>query len=405
MTREFSKSRYRAILSGITLNAFGNGLMAPYVISWLAALPHGSIRAAGVVFGATGAGQLLATLYAGRLLTTWPARSVLAAGLALSALAAALLTSAHSVTLSAVVLFCLGSFQGIASAAQATVLGTLKFGGGNEGHVWSHLQVVLNIGQGAGFLVGGYLVTGDLTEVMRPVFLLNAVSFAAFAAVAFLVLPKHSTAMPRTQSKAGGSYRSVLAQPAARQLILADLIFFTFGIGFLLLLPLLASHNGVLTMHQVAMLLAANTLIIVCGQLTITRLAQRLRQAVAVRLLFIGAAASWVLVAVGIEVASRSVALAVVWVAIVLFSVTECLHTARLIPQLREAVTDPERPRILSLHVFASKAGLIAGPALGGIATASSAQLTWLTAACVLLVPVLFGRVNTTLELPQKAPV
>ncbi|OIJ85368.1 hypothetical protein BIV25_44155 [Streptomyces sp. MUSC 14] len=407
MTLIFPQSKYRVTLAGITANAFGNGLMSPYVISWLAALPHGSSRTAGVVFGATGAGQLLATLYAGRLLTVLSSRNVLVAGLSLSAASAAFLTAAHSLAVAAVVLFALGSAQGIASAAQATVLGTLRFAGGNEDRVWSHLQVVLNAGQGLGFLMGGYLVTGDLVKTMQPVFLLNAVSFAAFAAVVLLALPRHRLSPSRTRQAAGGSYRTLLAQSRARQLIVADGIFFTFGIGFLLLLPLLASQARLLTLRQVAVLLAANTLIIICGQIAVTRLAQYVRRSTAVRLLYLGAAASWAMVAVAAWLASRSGSLVVLWGSVVLFSVTECLHTACLVPQLREAVPETDRPRVLALHVFASKAGLIAGPALGGVAIAANIQLPWAAAACMLLVPALFNfsQSKTTADLPQEAPV
>ena len=407
VTPIFPKSKYHVTLAGITVNAFGNGLMSPYVISWLAALPHGSTQTAGVVFGATGAGQLLATLYAGRLLTVLSPRNVLAAGLSLSAAAAALLTAAHSLGLAAVVLFALGSAQGIASAAQATALGTLKFADGNEDRVWSHLQVVLNVGQGIGFLLGGYLVTGNLVETMRPVFLLNAVSFAAFASVVLLAFPQQPFSSTHTRQATDGSYRTLLRQRYARQLILADGIFFTFGIGFLLLLPLLASQAHLLTLRQVAVLLAVNTLIIICGQLAVTRLARRIPRATAIRILFLGAAASWVLVAAAAELHSRIESLIVLWGAVVLFSVMECLHTACLVPQLREAVPQAHRPRILALHVFASKAGLIAGPALGGVAIAASIPLTWAAASCLLLVPALFSysHSKTTAGPLQEAPV
>lgn len=389
MQPTFPKSKYRLTLAGITLNAFGNGLMAPYVISWLAALPHGSPRTAGILFGATGVGQLLATLYAGRLLTALPSRNILVAGLSLSAAASVLLTATHGLALASAVLFALGSTQGVSAAAQATALGTLKFAGGNEDRVWSHLQIVLNVGQGIGFLAGGYLVTGNLAETMRPVFILNAASFAAFALIALLVLPRNRPSPSPVQNEESGSYLKVLAQRHARQLVLADLIFFTFGIGFLLLLPLLASQAHLLTMRQVAVLLAANTLIIICGQLTVTRLAQRIKRSTAVRLMFVGAAASWTLVAVADQVGTRVSVLIILWMALVLFSVTECLHTACLVPQLREAVDDVDRPRILSLHVFASKAGLIAGPAIGGVTIEVSSQLPWAIAACVLLAPAL----------------
>ncbi|MEV4432769.1 MFS transporter [Streptomyces sp. NPDC049585] len=407
MTPIFPRNKYRVTLAGITVNAFGNGLMSPYVISWLAALPHASTQTAGIVFGATGAGQLIATLYAGRLLTALSPRNVLATGLSLSAAAAALLTAAHGLALAAAVLFALGSAQGIASAAQATALGTVKFADGNEDRVWSHLQVVLNVGQGSGFLLGGYLVTGNLVQTMRPVFLLNAISFAFFAAVVLLALPRHPASPNRRGQAADGSYRTLLSQRHARHLILGDATFFTFGIGFLLLLPLLASEADLLTLHQVALLLAVNTLIIVCGQLAVTRLARRIPRATGMRLLFLGAAASWVLIAAATELHSQTGSLIAVWSAVVLFSVVECLHTACLVPQLREAVPQADRPRILALHVFASKAGLIAGPALGGIAIAANIPLTWAAASCLLLGPALFSYspTKTTAELPQKTPV
>ncbi|MFE2477719.1 MFS transporter [Streptomyces sp. NPDC059389] len=381
---------YRATLSGVAVNAFGNGLMTPYVISWLAALPHGSTRVAGILFGATGAGQLIATLYAGRLLTLVPPRKVLAGALSLSALAALLLTLAGGLPAAAVLLFLLGSAQGIASAAQAAVLGSLTLAGGREDRVWSHLQVVLNLGQGLGFLAGGYMVTGNLADTMRPVFLVNAATFALFAAVVYVVLPRHSPAAPGTREDATGSYREVLRQPHPRRLLIADGIYFTFGIGFLLLLPLLASEARLLSLRQVAVLLAANTVIIICLQLPVSRVAGRLNRPTAVRVFFLGASAAWLLLVVGLQLGSRTAALVIAWAAVFLFSLTECLHTACLVPQLPEAVSETNRPRILALHVFASKTGLIAGPALGGVLMGYGVEWAWVSAACLLTVPALF---------------
>ncbi|MDI3420434.1 MFS transporter [Streptomyces luteolus] len=400
----FPKARYRATLAGITVNAFGNGLMSPYVMSWLAALPHGSVRVAGILFGATGAGQLFATLYAGRILTVRPPRTVLVVGLSFSAASAALLTEARGLALAAAALFTLGLSQGIASAAQATALGTLKFTAGGEDRVWSHLQVVFNVGQGIGILGGGYLVSGDLVAKMQPVFLLNAFSFAVFALIARFTLPGGSPSRSRTQQQPSGSYLSLLTQRPARQLVVGDMIFFTFGIGFLLLLPLLASQAHMLSMRQAAALLAANTLIIICCQLTVTRLVRHIRRPAAVRLLFAGAAFSWALVALASQAGARWQSLALVWSAVVLFSMAECLHTACLVPQLRDAVSEAERSRILALHVFAGKAGLIVGPALGGIAISVSVALPWIMAGCLLAIPAMFRWAEITSEESQAVP-
>jgi MFS family permease len=372
----------RVLLTGVTANAIGNGAMAPYVIPWLAELDHGSLGTAGLLYAVAGVGQLGASLSTARLVRIVQPKALLVGGLLVAAAAGALLPIlglSGALTL----LFVLGAGQGLASAAQAVLLGDLVADGGLPERIWSSVQMAVNAGLGAGFLAGGLLVSPG--SVIGWPAEINAVSFASYALLAAIVLPR----VRRSATTARPTARFRLGARVIRTVLFSDFVFLIVGVGFLLVLPVLATDVHVLALGEAAAMLAANTVVDIVLQMSVRRWQQRLSRPAVLRLLALGTASAWGLVALGALVGPGWLSSSLIWCAVALVSLAECLHTASVVPLLGALSSPEQRPRVLALHSFAAKVGHLYGPAIASLGLALSATGTWLAAAALCAAPAL----------------
>ena len=168
--------------TGILLNAFGNGAANPFLLLYLHEVRGIPLAIAGLASAVAAATALLASLASGPLADRFGGRVTLVIGLALSATAFALYPlvreSWHALTLAVAA----GGGIGMWLTGQSALLARLV-GSEQRPLAFAQQRVFANVGLGLGGAVGGLLVTTAEPETFTTLFLLNAVTFLAFALV------------------------------------------------------------------------------------------------------------------------------------------------------------------------------------------------------------------------------
>jgi len=244
-------------------------------------------------------------------------------------------------------------------------------------------RVVMNLGFGVGALTGGLIAAADTPRSFEALFLLDALSFLAYAIVMVALVPE--PARPAHHEKRTGSYRDVLRhRPFVGVVVLNALLIFAGYSGFDVL-PVYAKNEAGLSETSIGILFVVNTFVIILAQLPIARLARGRRRMPALALFGVLWGAAWLVVPIAGAV-STTTAMAVLVVVMVVFAIGMCLHGAVAAPLVADLAEPHLLGRYMALNALSWQIGFALGPALGGIGLSLSPTGVWLAAAALCFV-------------------
>ena len=364
--------------AGGLMNAFGNGLVLPFLLIYLHNEQGIGLGVAGLVLATNAGVSLVSGPIAGALVDRVGGRVMLTAALGFLALG----FGAYAFVEHPWQGFLASAVTGIGNGAfwpsQSTLLTGLTTREQRPA-TFGMQRVVMNLGIGLGGVAGGFIAT----ESFRALFVLDALTFVAYAFVlnAFVPEPaRHGERAART-----GSYRTVFRHKVFMALMVLNSLYIGAGISQLEILPAFAKNEAGVSERGIGWLFFVNTIVIVLLQLPITRLAADRRRIPIFVLIGIISAAAWLLVPVAGLWLSGAAAFALLAVAVSVFAVGECLQGA-VQPTL---VVDLADPRLIGRYMATSalswQVGFTIGPALGGALLAATPSGLWLVSASVCL--------------------
>jgi MFS family permease len=364
--------------TGGLANAFGNGLVVPFLLIYLHNERGIGLGVAGLVLATNAGVSLVAGPIAGALVDRVGGKAMLTAALGFLTLGFAgyafVESPWHGFLASAVT----GIGNGAFWPAQSTLLAGLTTRD-QRSATFAMQRVVMNLGIGLGGVAGGFIAS----ESFRALFLIDALTFVAYAAVltAFVHEPVHRA----TRAGRSGSYRTVFRHKVFMALMVANALYIGAGISQLEILPAFAKNEAGVSETGIGWLFFINTLVVVLLQLPATRLAEGRRRIPFLALVGVVSAGAWLLVPAAGLWFSGAAAFALLAVAVSVFALGEILHGA-VQPALVVDLADPRLlGRYMAISALSWQVGFTIGPATGGALLAASPAGLWLAMAGVLL--------------------
>jgi MFS family permease len=238
---------------------------------------------------------------------------------------------------------------------------------------------VTNLGIGLGGVAGGFIAA----ESFRALFVLNALTFVAYALI--LVLFVSEPARQATHAERPGSYGIVLRHKVFMALMAVNSLYIGAGIAQLEILPAFAKNEAGVSERGIGWLFFLNTIVIVVLQLPTTRLVEGRRRIPLFVLVGVVSAAAWLLVPASSLWLSGAAAFALLALAVAIFALGEVLHGA-VQPALIVDLADPRLiGRYMAISALSWQVGFTIGPAAGGALLAVSPTGLWIAMAAVCL--------------------
>ena len=377
VTRQLPRSVY-VLQSGLVLNAFGNGAVAPFLVVYLHDVRGISLGLAGLASGTSAASGLLAALVAGSAGDRFGARRVMICGLLLSTGAYGLYPLVrepwHAFALAALAGAGIGTWLTMQSSLLASITPPeLRHA------AFAQQRVAANLGLGLGGFAGGLLVTVGEPASFTRLFLVNAATFLVY--VGFVAqLPAGRPVVHKADAR--GGYRDVLTDRAFRGVMLVNFLLVAGGVALLTsMMPVFATNYAGISEREIGLLFLLNSLLIIVAQMPIARAHEGHRRMTGLAFTGVLFATAWLLVQASAAVGEA--AFAVLALAVLVFAVGECLYDTVQGPLISDLAPEQFRSRYMAVNGFSWQLGFIVGPGLGGLLLTVNSHAIWPTAAAV----------------------
>lgn len=363
---------------GGLLNAFGTGLVFPFLIIYLHNVRGITLGLAGLIVGTNSAVALVTGPAWGPLVDRFGPREVLRLALVFLALGFASFAFVHSAWQGFVAAAIAGLGNGGFWPAQSTLLAGLTERW-QRPSVFAVQRITMNLGIGMGGVVGGLIATTTHPGSFQILFAADAITFALFGIVLSWV--PRVTAAHREHGPSGG-FADVLRHRSFMVVIGLNLVLITAGLSQIDVLPAYMKNFAGVNELGISLVFAANTILIVLAQLPVARSQRgrrRMRTLAAVGV-FWGVA--WLFVPV-VGLSSAHVATAGFIVLAAILGVGECLHGTVQAPLVTDLADERLMGRYMAASAFSWSAGWAIGPAIGGFMLGESATALWVGAGLV----------------------
>jgi MFS family permease len=363
--------------AGGLMNAFGNGLVVPFLLIYLHNERGIGLGVAGLVLATNAGVSLVAGPIAGALVDRVGGKTMLTVALGFLTLGFGMYAFVESSWQGFLASAVTGIGNGAFWPAQSTLLAGLTTRA-QRSATFAMQRVVMNLGIGLGGVAGGFIAT----ESFRALFLLDALTFVAYAAV--LTAFVHEPARGEPRAERAGRYATVFRHKVFMALMVLNALYIGAGIAQLEILPAFAKNEAGVSERGIGWLFFINTLVVVLLQLPTTRLLEGRRRVPFLALLGVVSGAAWLLVPLGGSLTGTA-AFALLALAVSVFAVGECLHGA-VQPALVVDLADPRLiGRYMAISALSWQVGFTVGPAAGGALLAASPTGLWLVMAFVLV--------------------
>lgn len=419
----------RRIQLGNALSAFGSGFTVPFLFVYVTRVRDMTAGQAGLMFSVLAVAALIALPFVGPAIDRRGPRPVAVAGAVVAGAGSLTLGLAVDATLVMVGAALLGAGIAAIQPALATMIVRCTTAM-TRARAFALQFTFNNLGLGIGGLIGGLIVDPSRPASFTVLFAMETAMFLVLGAV---VGTARVPAAPQFEgghaaAGSGAGWRHLLRNKAmVRLCVVSALIFFTCYGQFESGLAAFATEVSHISPSMLGVALAANTAVIVVGQLTVLRITSRRRRSMVIAATGLVWLLAWIVTAVSGLVHNNAVLAAVTIITTyALLGVGESL----LAPTLGPMVADLAPPHLLGQYNAAQslvkQLAMAAGPAFAGLMVGSGAYGPYLAAlmGCSLLITVLgvrMGRklspvqngvliaasvpVETPAETPAKTPV
>jgi MFS family permease len=362
--------------AGALLNAFGNGVVLPFLLIYLHNVRGIPFGLAGLAAAVQSTAALGSGFVAGSLADRIGPKRVLLAALVVMTVAFACMPLVHAAWEAFVVYTVWGLGSGSFWPSQSALLADLT-PPARRAQAYGLQRLSMNLGVAVGGLVAGLIASVAHPFSFTVLFLVDCATFLAYLAVVVRV-----RAPARNADHAAGSWRSVARHRTFAAFTVLNAAFMAAAISLMVeLLPAFAKNVAHVNEREVGIVFALDAVGIVVLQLPVVKLAEGRRRmrglalmgtVWAVSLLAVWAAGRWT---------QATVAFGILCGAMLVFAVGECLHGAIHAP----LSVDLAPPHLVGRYVAAAsiswQVGWIVGPAGGGFLLQHRPLLLWPIAA------------------------
>ncbi len=259
---------------GGLVNAFGNGVVYPFLFIYLHNVRGIGLAVAGLILAVHAVTSIVAGPIFGSQIDRFGGKVTLAVALGILSVGYAGYVFVHEPWQGFVVAAVSGIGVGGFWPAQSTLIAGLT-PAEQRPAAFAMQRVVISGGIGLGALTGGLIATAESPGSFELLFLLDAVSFLVYMAVMLALVPEPDL-RDGTEGAAGrsGSYRQVLAHRAFVAVIGLNALFILAGFSGFDVLPVYAKNEAGISEAQIGLLFLVNTIVIVLAQAPIARLAR-----------------------------------------------------------------------------------------------------------------------------------
>jgi MFS family permease len=367
--------------AGGLVNAFGNGVVLPFLIIYFHNVRGISLGVAGLAAAANSVGALGSGFAAGSLADRVGPRRVLIASLWTMTAAICLFPLIRTGWQALLVDGLLGVGSGAFWPSQSSLLADLA-PVARRHSAFALQRVTMNLGIALGGLTGGLIASTARPGTFDVLFVLDAATFIGYTiALARLHDPPHRAERER------GRYADVVRNRAFMSYIALNAVFMGAGMAvWVELLPPFAKNTANVSETGVGALWLTDALAIVLLQLPVARLVEGRRRMRGIALM--GVIWAVALLGFGAIGAWTEAALAAVLMALttVLFAVGECLHGAISAPLAADLAPPALIGRYMAFSSQSWQVGWIVGPAVGGFVLQHAPLLLWPAAAGINLI-------------------
>ena len=360
------------------VNAFGNGVVYPFLFIYLHNVRGFPLSTAGLVLATNAAVALVYGPVAGTLIDRVGARAMLVPSLLLLAGGFGCLPLVrqpwHAYALAAVIGLGNGGFW----PSQSTLLAGLTPQA--RRHATYGLQrVTMNLGFGIGGAAAGLIATTTDPTSFTVLFVLDAATYVFFALL-LATVPEVEPA-PVADGTRGPGYREALRDRVLVSLLVLNVVFTTAGYAQLETLPAFAKNHAHVSERGIGLIFLVNTIVIVLAQLPVGKLLEGRRRMPALAVMTLLWAASWFLVLLGGVWLTAAAATALLAFAAGIFGIGECLQGPTQSALVADLAPPRLRGRYMALASNSWSLGWIIGPAIGGYLLQHAPLSLWPAAA------------------------
>ena len=370
--------------AGGLVNAFGNGVVLPFLFIYLHNLRGMALGVVGLIVATNAVASLVAGPVFGTLIDRFGGKRMLAASLVILAAGYSGYVLVHDPWQGFAVALVSGVGVGGFWPSQSTLITGLT-PAEQRPAAFAMQRVVMNLGIGVGALVGGLIASTDSPGTFTALFLIDAVTFVVDLGVMLSFVPQPAVGGAGHAPGGAGSYRDVLRHRPFVAVIGLNALFIFAGYSAFDVLPVYAKNEAGLSETQIGMVFFVNTVVIVLAQLPTARLARGRRRMPTVALFGLLWAAAWLLVPVA-GGASPNVAVLLLMLAMVVFAFGQCLHGTVQAPLVADLAEPRLLGRYMALSALSWQVGFALGPAVGGAGLSVSPTGVWLGAAAVCVI-------------------
>jgi MFS family permease len=363
---------------GALLNAFGNGVVLPFLFIYLHNVRGIPLGLAGLAAATQSATALASGFLGGTLSDRAGPKRVLVGSLVVMTVAFGLMPLIRTWWHAFAIYTLWGVGSGSFWPAQSALLAGLT-PPARRAPAYAIQRLSMNLGAALGGLAGGLIASVRHPESFTVLFLIDCATFLAYAVVLARVRAPELHA-----ERLGGSWRAVLRDRTFTKFTLLNAAYMTGAISLMVeLLPAFAKNVTGIDEREVGIVFALDAIGIVAFQLPVVKLAEGRRRMPAFALMGLVWTASMLAVwAAGTWTRATS-AFAILAGAMLVFAVGECLHGAIQAPLSVDLAPPQLVGRYLAASSISWQIGWIVGPAGGGFLLQHRPLLLWPLAAGV----------------------
>lgn len=366
--------------AGGLLNAFGNGVVLPFLLIYLHNVRGISLGVAGLAAATQSASALASGFLAGTLSDRVGPRRVLIAALCVMTVAFGLMPLIRTPWHAFAIYVVWGAGSGSFWPAQSALLAGLTPARRRSG-AYALQRLAMNLGVAAGGVVAGLIASVANPSSFTILFLVDCGTFVAFIAV-LLRIPSPALHPDRL----GGSWRQVGRDRTMVAFSLLNAVFMASSIALMVeMLPAFAKNVAHVNEQEVGVIFALEAIGVALFQLPIARRVEGRRRMRGLALMGVIWAGALLGVWAGGAWFSTTAAAAVFAATSIAFAVGEGLHGAIHAPLSADLAPPQLVGRYLALASLSWQAGWIVGPAAGGLLLQHAPLALWPAAAGVNL--------------------